>query len=347
MSAPTLRAAVAGATGYAGAELVRLLHNHPHASLRLITSGTRAGQELAEIYPSLHGIYGGELVDIAELDPAAVDVVFLALPHGASMEFVREHADAPFTTIDLSGDYRLSGPGVYEEWYGQAHVHAAGFEHAVYGLSEWSREELPGARLVANPGCYPTAVALALAPLLAEGWVEPSGIVVDAKSGVTGAGASAKPGTHFPLVNDNFHAYGLLRHRHTVEMQEALGRASGGPVELLFTPHLLPVNRGILATIYARPTASLRGDDLAALFRERYAGCPFVQWVDEPPGIQQVRGSNQCHLHARFDERTGTVLLLSAIDNLVKGAAGQAVQNMNLCFGLPEESGLDAIPLMP
>jgi N-acetyl-gamma-glutamyl-phosphate reductase len=273
--------------------------------------------------------------------------VFLALPHRVSMEFVRDFDLSTAPVIDLSADFRIADPAVYEDWYETQHCCPELLPQAVYGLPELNRVAIRQARLVANPGCYPTCAILALAPLLKAGMIEPSRIVIDAKSGVTGAGVKPKPGTHFPTVNEGFAAYGLKRHRHTPEIEQALAPQAGTPVTLQFTPHLLPVNRGILSTIYARPVPAASEESLAEVLRTAYAGEPFVRVVDSPPALDNVRGSNYCDVYATIDRRTGNALLVSVIDNLVKGAAGQAIQNMNLMFGMDESLGLAAVPLSP
>lgn len=344
------RVAVVGATGYTGSELVRLLSAHPRVEIAAITSRSRAGEPFSAVHPSLAGICDRTLTTVEDL-PGDLDAVLLALPHGASMDFVAAHpADGP-PVIDLSGDFRLPDPVLYAGWYGQEHRAPERLAEAVFGLPELFRDRIPDARLVANPGCYPTATILALAPLLRRGLVEPHGLVVDAKSGVTGAGAAAKAATHFPSVFGDFRAYGLLRHRHTPEIESVLAQLAGREVQTLFTPHLLPVDRGILVTCYGRPGRDagdrIDPERIAAAYAEDYGGEPFVRWVDGSPSIKAVRGSNHCDVHATFDSRTGAVVALAAIDNLVKGAAGQAVQNLNLIRGWPETTGLTQGPLNP
>ena len=337
------RVAVAGATGYAGSELVRLLAAHPQVELVAVTSQRRAGEALSAVHPSLRGVEDRPLVSMEALDDLAPELVFLALPHTISMAHVRALGLDRFRFIDLSGDFRLRSATEYERWYGTPHVAPEALAQAVYGLPELSREGLEDARLVANPGCYPTATILALAPLLRSGLIRAEGIIVDAKSGVTGAGATARPGTHFPRVHGNFNAYSLLTHRHTPEMEQALG----GAASLLFTPHLLPVDRGILATAYAIPARGVSLPALLEAYHDAYDDEPFVRICSEPPNIKDVRGSNYCDLFVTLDTRTERVIALAVIDNPVKGAAGQAVQNMNLMFRLPEVTGLLQAPLSP
>lgn len=341
------RIAIVGATGYTGSELVRLLVSHPHVELIAITSESRAGEPFSDVHPALRGIEDRRLIPLAELGRLAPELVFLALPHRVSMGFVRDHGTEPYRIIDLSGDFRLRERSVYERWYETTHVAPDRLADAVFGLPELYRDRIRDARLVANPGCYPTGAILALAPLLREGLIRPRGIVADSKSGVTGAGAKAKETTHFPELFGNFKAYGLLAHRHTPEIEQALTAAAGGGVEVLFTPHLLPIDRGILTTAYAEPARELDHDMLRKAYEHAYAGEPFVRVLAAPPEVKHVRGSNYCDVYATYDPRTNRVLAISAIDNLVKGAAGQAVQNMNLMFAWPETAGLEQGPLNP
>ena len=263
------------------------------------------------------------------------------------MEFVAAQPAGGPPIIDLSGDFRLPDPEEYACWYGLKHVAPQRLKQAVFGLPELFRNRIREARLVANPGCYPTAAILALGPLLKRGLVETDSIVIDAKSGVTGAGAKAKAATHFPDLFGDFKAYGLGSHRHTPEIENVLSGLGAAEVRVQFQPHLLPIDRGILNTCYARPRADLTTTALEEAYRADYAAEPFVRWRAEPPSVKQVRGSNYCDVHAHLDERTGRVIVLSAIDNLVKGAAGQAVQNLNIINGWPETAGLEQGPLNP
>ncbi|MFH2052008.1 MAG: N-acetyl-gamma-glutamyl-phosphate reductase [bacterium] len=347
MNPDRIRVAILGATGYTGSELVRLLTPHPGVELVAVTSESRAGEPFSAVHPSFRGIEDRALVTVADLEDMDLDLMFLALPHRVSMEFVRDHGLQRCRIIDLSGDFRLPSAEMYESWYGTPHVAPEFLGEAVFGLPELNRTAIAEARLVANPGCYPTSAILALAPLLKRNQVSPEGIVVDSKSGVTGAGATAGEGTHFPRVFGNFSAYGLLGHRHTPEIEHVLGLVAGEEIDLLFTPHLLPVDRGILTTAYARPRPGVDAESVTAALHEAYADEPFVRVCPTPPGIKDVRGSNYCDVFATCDPRTDRVVTVSVIDNLVKGAAGQAVQNLNIMFDWPETTGLNQGPVNP
>lgn len=331
-----------GASGYTGAELLRLCAQHPDLHVVVATGDTQAGTPVAALYPSLAPAYG-ELV-FAESSPGAVDgvdLLFLGLPHGKAQEVVPEVRGSVGAVVDLSADFRLKDPVLYPRWYGEEHHCPELLGEFAYGLPELFRESLVGSRLVAAPGCYVTASALALAPLVRAGVVETTGIVVDAASGVSGAGRGLKHTSLFCTVDEDMTAYGLLDHRHTPEIEQAIG------AQVLFTPHLVPMNRGILATCYARPTGATSTAELLGVLHDAYAGEPFVVVSERPPSTKATLGSNSCHLTARFDERTGTVLVLSALDNLTKGASGQAVQCANLVLGLPETAGLPVVGVYP
>ncbi|MDT8323095.1 MAG: N-acetyl-gamma-glutamyl-phosphate reductase [Bacteroidota bacterium] len=342
-----LRIAVVGATGYTGSELVRILHQHSAADIVAITSERRAGESFAAVHPHFRGIVDHTLVSADTLTDHEPDLVFLALPHGVSMEFVAKYHAAPFRIIDLSGDFRLASPAVYAEWYGKTHVHPDGFDAAVYGLPEVYRARIRDARLVANPGCYPTTSILGALPLLEADIIDPAQIIVDAKSGTTGAGVTPKESTHYSNVADNFRAYGLKSHRHTAEIEEQLIARGATEHAVQFTPHLLPVDRGILATIYTRPKRDVSEAEVRDVYASRYADEPFVRLCSVPPTLKDVRGSNYCDVFVTYDARTRRIITLSAIDNLVKGAAGQAVQNMNVMYGYEESEGLAHIPMNP
>ena len=338
---------IIGATGYTGSELVRILTNHPDVEITMITSESRAGDLFSDVHPFLQGIADQKLVSMNQIDEFELDIVFLALPHGISMDFVKRFKDKSFKIIDLSGDFRLSSLEVYEEWYKIKHTFPEGIEKAVFGSPELFYDEIKDAKLIANPGCFPTSAILGLAPLLKANIIETDRIIVDSKTGVTGAGVQAKSVNLFSNVNDNFKAYGLKNHRHTIEIQGISDRISGKNTIIQFTPHLLPVDRGILTTIYARPTEKMDETKLKKLYAAFYVNAPFVRLRKREPAIKDVRGTNYCDLYVTYDERTNMVIVISVIDNLIKGAAGQAVQNMNIMFGLEETKGLKLIPLNP
>jgi N-acetyl-gamma-glutamyl-phosphate reductase len=343
------RAAVVGASGYTGAELLRLLAGHAEIEVALVTADSNAGAAVADLYPSLAMAYEGVTYEqVAPTDLAGLDLVFLCLPHGQSQAIAGALVDAVGHVVDLGADFRLPVDD-YEHWYGERHGAPALIGQFAFGMPELYRDEIVAARHVASPGCYPTSAWLALAPLLAAGLVEPTGLVVDAVSGVSGAGRGLKTTSLFAEASDNVHAYGLLSHRHTAEMEQALGHVAGEAIQVLFTPHLVPMTRGILATCYARPVAgvTLSTDGLLAGYRDFYAGEPFVHVTDGSPATKATLGSNAAHVTVRYDERTGTVLAIGALDNLVKGASGQALQNANLLLGLPETTALTTIGLMP
>ena len=328
-----------GASGYTGAELLRLCAGHPDLQVALATGDTAAGRRVAEVYPSLAAAYP-DLV-LADADPEAaegLDLVFLALPHGASQTLVPDLRKRVGKVVDLAADFRLRDASLYPTWYGEAHSSPELLSEFAFGIPELFRAELRGAELVAAAGCYVTAAALALAPLVRNGVIDPVGVVVDAASGVSGAGRALRPTTHFSAANEDFAAYGLLGHRHTPEIEQATGAS------VLFTPHLAPMTRGLLATCYARPASE--ADPLAVL-GEFYEGEPFVTVSEHPPSTKATAGSNCAHLTARRDPRTGWVLVLCALDNLVKGAAGQAVQCANIALGLAETTGLPMVGLYP
>lgn len=338
-----MRCAVVGASGYAGTELLRLLAGHPRAEVVVATGAAHAGTQVAAHTPALAAAYPDlryEPVEMGRL--RGLDAIFLALPHGESQQLVPELVGQCATVVDLAADFRLRDARAYPEWYGHDHVARDLLDVAVAGLPELHRAALPGARLVAVPGCYPTAAILAVAPLERAGLLAPGTVVVDAASGVSGAGRSPSHGLHFGTVHGDFRAYGLLRHRHTPEMEQELGR------QVLFTPHLAPMTRGILATCYApvlgRDVDDAAVDDALAAFSAQE---PFIVHVPEPPGTKDTLGSNCAHLHARVDHRSNMVVALSAIDNLVKGAAGQAVQCANLVLGLEETAGLPVAGMVP
>ena len=342
----TARVGVLGASGYTGGELLRLLARHDGFSVGLLTAARRAGQPLGAVFPHLDGAGFPDLVGLDDARWDALDAVFCCLPHGTTQEVVAA-LPGHLKVVDLSADFRLADPEIYAAWYGGPHRAVRLQSQAVYGLTELARDAVTGARLVANPGCYPTAAQLPLTPLLEDGLIAADDIIIDAKSGVSGAGREAREASLFAEVGEGVHAYGVARHRHAPEIEQGLSAAAGAPVRVNFTPHLIPMNRGILATIYVR--SSEGADALRAALARRYAGEPFVRVLPagSAPATRHVRGSNHC-LIAVFDDRIeGRAILIAAIDNLVKGASGQALQNMNLMHALPETTGLEQAPLFP
>ncbi|MDY0211404.1 MAG: N-acetyl-gamma-glutamyl-phosphate reductase [Desulfuromonadaceae bacterium] len=345
-----LNVAVIGATGYTGVELVRLLLRHPQVNVVVLTSRQYANESFAQIFPSMAGqldIVCTEF-DVAELVSKQVDIAFTAVPHKTAMEVVPSLLEHDIRVVDLSADYRLRDVAVYEQWY-QLHTSPELVKGAVYGLPELYRSQIGTAELVANPGCYPTSIAVAMAPLLHENLIEVEGIILDSKSGATGAGRSAKTSSLFCEVNEGFKAYAVSSHRHTPEIEQTLSELSGTMVKVNFTPHLLPLNRGILSTCYVSMKASTTLAHVDAAFEAYYANEPFVRLCHNGnlPNTAYVRGSNFVDLGWVVDDRTGRIIVISAIDNLVKGASGQAIQNMNIMFGLDESAGLAVVPLFP
>jgi N-acetyl-gamma-glutamyl-phosphate reductase len=342
-----IRVGIVGGTGYTGVELLRLLAQHGGAEVRAITSRKDAGMAVAQMFPSLRGHYDLAFCEPKDADLPACDVVFFATPHGVAMSQARELLAAGVRIIDLAADFRLGDPALFERWYRMPHACPELLAEAVYGIPEINREAIRAARIVANPGCYPTTVQLGFLPLLEAGLVDTRYLIADCKSGVSGAGRKAELSLSFAEASDNFAAYGVAGHRHLPEMVQGLNRASKEPVRLTFTPHLTPIIRGILATLYA----PLRDPDtdLQALYEKRFAGEPFIDVMPAGslPDTRSVRGSNTLRIAVHRPPDTDLALVIAVEDNLVKGAAGQAIQNMNLMFGLPESTGLTAPPLMP
>lgn len=344
-----VKVAVFGASGYTGLELLRLLARHPGAELVAATSREHQGRPVSQVFPAL-----ARIVDLAFTapDPEAIAAqahfVFTAVPHQTAMEVVPPLLRAGCRVVDLSADFRFRDRAVYEAWY-QPHTAAHLLEEAVYGLPELYRDKLRTARLVGNPGCYPTCVILGLAPLVKANLVDPGSIIADCKSGVSGAGRGASLATSFCEVADSFRAYKVAEHRHNPEMEQELSRLAGRPVKVTFTPHLVPMSRGILGTLYASLLKPLSDQEVFQLYQEFYGDQPFVRLL--PPGTvpatSQVRGSNFCDLGFKVDQERGRVIVLSAIDNLARGASSQAVHNFNLMAGLPETMGLELVPLVP
>ena len=369
-----IRIGILGASGYTGAELLRLLVRHPAAEIAFLTAERHAGEPMETVFPHLfgNGLPIPVSVDEIEWAGAEVDLVFCALPHGTTQEIIKGllHATGhnaidemiverredliaampgDVRVVDLSADFRLENVDTYAEWYGHPHYAPELQPTAVYGLPELNREKIRTARLVANPGCYPTAALLALVPPVESGLIDPDDIIIDAKSGVTGAGRAPKEATLFAEVAEGVHAYNVAGHRHGPEIDQELGKALGRPVVVNFTPHLMPMNRGELITAYVKLTGGTSADDLRAALAERYADEPFVTVAPAgvSPATRHVRGSNHCVIGVFADRIQNRAIVLSAIDNLTKGSSGEAIQNMNLMFGLPETMGLEQAPLFP
>jgi N-acetyl-gamma-glutamyl-phosphate reductase len=343
---------VLGASGYTGAELLRLLIRHPRVEIALLTADRRAGKPMAEVFPQFapYPLPVLSAIEAADWTKLALDLAFCALPHGTTQKVIADLlARAPRTkVVDLSADFRLADPAAYARWYGHEHFAPQLQKEAVYGLTEMYRPQIKAARLVANPGCYTTCAQLALIPLLKAKAIDPDEIVIDAKSGMTGAGRAAREEMIFSEVSEGFHAYGVGHHRHMSELDQEFSLAAGREVIVSFTPHLVPMNRGILSTIYVRGTKA-SPEDLQALLAKAYADEPFVHVLPfrTLPQTRHVRGSNMTFIGVAADRIAGRAIIVSALDNLTKGASGQAVQNMNVMLGFPETTGIDQIALFP
>lgn len=345
-----IRVAICGGSGYTGVELIRMLSSHNGVEITAVTSEKSAGKRVRDLFPHLHecGNLVYEPLNRTEITEKA-DLFFLALPHGASQEAVDFFSRGRKRVIDLSADYRLSDPEVYEQWYGTPHNHRAALKKAVYGLPELNRTKIRKASLIANPGCYPTSAALGLMPSLKNDVVDASRIIIDSKSGTTGAGRKADLAVSFCEVNEGFKAYGIATHRHTPEIEQTLTQISGTDIKVNFTPHLLPVDRGILSTMYAPLKKKSDAASIHKLYANAYKNEPFVRVLAPGtyPNIKNVRGSNVCEIGVAVNARTGTLIIISAIDNLVKGASGQAIQNMNIMCGFEETEGLAQAAMFP
>ena len=341
-----MKVGILGATGYTGQELLRILNNHPEVEVVYIGSSTSAGKKIAEIYPHLTDT---SLLILENEEVPDVDLLFIALPHGIAASRAEELLARGIKIIDLGADFRLRQADVYEEWYKLKHPNPTIIKDAVYGLPELYRQEIKDKNIIANPGCYPTASLLSLVPLLKAGFIKKEGIVIDGKSGVSGAGRGMNQAVHFSEVNENFKAYGVGEHRHTPEIEQQLGLAAGSSVIINFTPHLVPMTRGILVTIYADIKGEISDQELRNCWQDYYAGEPFIHLLPEGiwPQTKYCYGSNHAFLQLKYQPRTGKAVLVGVIDNLVKGASGQAIQNMNLLFGLPETTGLETTGLWP
>ncbi|MGX8715619.1 MAG: N-acetyl-gamma-glutamyl-phosphate reductase [Lachnospiraceae bacterium] len=345
-----IRAGIIGSTGYAGAELVRLLYQHPEAEVVWYGSRSYAGQKYASVYPNTIELVDADCME-DDMDALSdrVDVIFTATPQGLCASLVNDRILSKVKIIDLSADFRLKDVSVYEKWYKIEHKSPRYIDEAVYGLCEINREQVKGARLIANPGCYTTCSILTAYPLVKEGLIDPDTLIIDAKSGTSGAGRGAKVDNLFCEVNENMKAYGVASHRHTPEIEEQLGYACGRQITISFTPHLVPMQRGILVTEYASVRPGVTKDEIRRAYEKAYQDEHFVRVLPEGmvPQTRFVEGSNFVDVNFVLDERTGRVIMMGALDNLVKGAAGQAVQNMNLLFGLPETMGLEQMPMFP
>ncbi len=340
-----LKAGIVGATGYTGWELIKILLKHPQVEITSLTAKVERPQNIEEIFPDLQGRISLICRNLERVEEVSgkVDLVFLALPHKAAMGFVPRFLQGGKKVIDLSADFRFEDAGVYEKWYDVKHTAKELLKKAVYGLPEFYRAKIKGAALVANPGCYPTSAILGMAPLVKKKLVSCESIIVDSKSGVSGAGRNPSLDFHYPECNESVKAYKVSSHRHLPEMEQEIGKLAGRKVEISFTPHLIPMNRGILSTIYLSLSADFGEEKIRKTYEEFYRGEPFVKVLPEGcfPATKDVQGTNYCQIGLKVDERTKRVTVVSAIDNLVKGASGQAVQNMNIVYGFQESEGLD------
>ena len=345
-----IKVGIIGSTGYAGQEIVRLLMGHKDAEIVWYGSRSYIDKKYYEVFGNMFQIVDANCMDdnMEELAQKA-DVIFTATPQGLCASLVNESILEKTKIIDLSADFRIKDVNVYEKWYGIEHKSPQFIEEAVYGLCEINREKIKGARLIANPGCYTTCSILSFYPLMKEGLIDPKSVIIDAKSGTSGAGRGAKVNNLFCEVNENIKAYGVLTHRHTPEIEEQLGYAAGEDVTIIFTPHLVPMNRGILVTGYANLTKDVSYDEVRAAYDKYYAKERFVRVLDKDvcPETRWVEGSKYVDVNFKLDPRTNRVVVMGALDNIVKGAAGQAIQNMNLAFGLPETEGLELAPMFP
>lgn len=342
--------AIIGSTGYGGVELIRLLASHPGVEITSVTSSSAAGSPIAEGYPHLTEIRSELLDDVdAALIKSKADVVFIATPAGIASKLVPSLLEAGLKVIDISGDFRLKSRELYQTWYKKEAAEQQYLDQAVYGLSEVYGDAVRGVDFISNPGCFPTATLLGLIPAVKAGYIDPETIIIDAKSGVSGAGRGASLGTHYSELNENFKAYKINQHQHTPEIEQVLSDAAGKPVVATFTTHLVPMTRGIMSTMYASVKGGYSAEDFVSLYRNYYEGRRFVRIRKDGtwPATKEVSGSNYCDIGFSVDERTGRVTIISVIDNLVKGAAGQAIQNLNLMMGWDETLGLQFVPVYP
>lgn len=345
----SLKVAIVGATGYSGLELIRLLDHHPEVEIKHICSNSLAGKEIAHVYPHLSGLLEKELDEVNIDLFHDVDVVFFAVPSGVSQKYIPALYQKEIKCIDLSGDFRLKSSEIYKQWYKHSAAEQSFLEKAVYGLCEVNEKEIKEAQIVANPGCYPTATLLGLIPALKQGWIDPASIIVDGKTGISGAGRGLSLNSHFSEINENMKAYKLGIHQHIPEIEQQLSVVSRSSVKISFSTHLVPITRGILCTIYANVNDAKNTNKMLDLYEEFYEDQPFVRIRPQGvyPATKEVYGTNFCDIGMNVDERTGRVTIVSVIDNLVKGVAGQAVQNMNIMFGMDVKTGLKAVPLFP
>ncbi|MFT6029113.1 MAG: N-acetyl-gamma-glutamyl-phosphate reductase [Oleiphilaceae bacterium] len=346
-----IKVGIVGATGYTGSELLRLLVLHPNSEIVVVTSRTEKGSPVANMFPHIRGYLDLDFTDPSVEELSVCDVIFFATPHGVAQSMMKDFIDSGLKTIDLSGDFRLTDVDVWESWYGQKHACPELISQAVYGLPEINREKIVEAKLVACPGCFPTVIQLGFLPLLEKNWIRPDRLIADAKTGASGAGRAAKVGMLLSECSDNFKAYGVSGHRHLPEMKQILGDIQGEEIGLTFVPHLVPMIRGIEATLYAelKPELSISLDQIQALYEERYANEPFVDVMPlgSLPETRSVKGSNFCRIALHQQAGSNQIIILAVIDNLVKGSSGQAIQNMNIMFGLKESLGLEQVALMP
>lgn len=345
-----IKVGIIGATGYVGVELVRLLTNHKEVEIEFVSSRSYGGKNFDEVYQNYNKVFE-DLIEEQGLDGIGdkVDAVFLALPHGLSSKMIESKHLKDVKIIDLSADFRISDKKVYEKWYKTKHENEKLIGQAVYGLCEWKEEEIRKSKLIANPGCYTTCSILSLAPLLKDGLLQEDSIIIDAKSGVSGAGRNASLETSYTQVNENIKAYSLFSHRHKPEIEEQLSKISGKKIDLVFTPHLIPMNRGILATVYAKLKDGISENDVKESYETHYSKKKFIRLLKEGafPQTKWVKGSNFCDIGFKVEAESGRIIIVAAIDNIVKGAAGQAVQNMNLMFGFKEDEGLRGASIFP
>lgn len=344
-----INAGIVGATGYAGQQLVWILHNHPYAGIQFLSSHNYTEVCFDDIYNNYHGFIEDKCIDMDEASKrlGELDVLFIALPNGKSFEITQKALNMGVKVIDLGADYRIKSSEAYKDWYGIEHECPCLLDKAVYGLTELNRDKIKGCDLLANPGCYPTSAILALAPLLKNKLIDVRSIIIDSKSGVSGAGRSATIGSLFTECNESVKAYGVASHRHTPEIEQELSCIADEDIVISFTPHLIPMNRGILSTCYGNLQKELTTEQLIDVYSDFYKDDYFVRMINGLPETRWVKGSNLCHIGIKSDRRTNRVVVISAIDNLIKGAAGQAIQNMNVMFGLEETSGLDFLAMIP